>query len=76
VLAEAALAATPAHNLVTVKAAALREAARILNSNVIGDGDYYSGMEAGIESAKNTLEAMADDLERAAKGEPSLWGAE
>lgn len=58
-----ALVRTPAQSLARVKAAAVREAATALNSNVLGNGDYYAGMEAGIESAKNTFEDIADRLE-------------
>jgi len=62
-----ALVRTPTQSLAKVQAAAIREAKTALNSNVLGNGDYYAGMEAGIESAKNTLEEMAERLESEAE---------
>ncbi len=61
------LAATPAQSLAACKAEALREAKAAINPNVLGNGDYYAGMQAGIESACDTLEEMAQCLEKEAE---------
>ena len=59
-----ALAATPAQSLAKLRADTLLEARSKLMPDVLGMGDYYAGMEAGIRSSMDTLQSMAERLEQ------------
>ena len=68
------LAATPEQSLAKLRAETLREAQSKLMPDVFGMGDYYAGMEAGIRSTMDTLQSMADRLEKEAAELPANRG--
>ena len=62
----AALARTPAQSLAKVKAEALREFAKSRDVEVVGDGDWYNGIEAERTATIGDLLETAARLEKEA----------
>lgn len=65
-IADAAISRTPAQSLGRIKAKALREFAKSRDVEVIGNGDWYGGIQAERTATVDDLRETADRLEKEA----------